>query len=129
MDHAPRMMIEMCVSVLLFLTAATSGLFLFQTGAALNAAAYVSGATQDRSMRQTLSPLAGDGTVSGAAVVQSIARLESGDAEIAVDGVRYAPPIDRDNFIPAGIRLNGRYKATAERDASGRLLRQIFVSR
>jgi hypothetical protein len=122
-------MIEMSVSVLLFLTAATSGLFLFQTGAALNATAYVSGATQDRSIRQTLSPLAGDGTLSGAEVVQSIARLESGDAEIVVDGVRYALPIDRDNFIPAGIRLNSQYKATAERDASGRLLRQIFVSR
>ncbi|MCD1261339.1 hypothetical protein B5M42_021290 [Paenibacillus athensensis] len=129
MDHAPRTMIEMSVSVLLFLTAATSGLLLFQTGAALNAAAYVSGATQDRSLRQTLSPLAGDGSVSGAEVVQSIVRLESGDGEIVVDGVRYAPPIDRYGFIPTGIRLNGRYKVTVERDASGALLRTIFVSR
>lgn len=128
MDHAPRTMIEMSVSVLLFLTTATSGLFLFQTGAALNATVYVSGATQDRNMRQTLSLLAGDGAVSGAEVVQSIARLESGDAEIVVDGVRYAPPIDRDSFIPAGMGLNGRYKATAERDTSGRLMRHIFVS-
>lgn len=95
----------------------------------MNAAVYVSGATQDRSMRQTLSPLASDGSVSGAEVVQSIARLESGDAEIVVDGVHYAPPIDRDGFIPVGIRLNGRYKVTVERDASGGLLRSIFVSR
>ncbi|MCY9663728.1 hypothetical protein M5X11_01845 [Paenibacillus alginolyticus] len=128
MEHAPRTMLEMSVACLLFLMAAASGLMLFQTGAALNATAYVSGKSLERNMQMTFSPLAGDGTVSGAEVAQSIARLETGDAEIVVDGVRYVPPLDRDQFIPAGIRLNTRYTVVNERDVSGRLLRLIFVS-
>ena len=80
-------------------------------------------------MQMTVSPLSGDGTVSGAEVAQSIARLETGDAEIVVDGVRYVPPLDRDQFVPAGIRLNARYTAVAQRDASGQLVRLIFALR
>lgn len=129
MEYAPRTMLEMSVACLLFLMTITSGLLLFQTGAALNATAYVSGKSLDRNMQQSFSPQAGDGTASGAEVVQSIARLESGDAEIVVDGARYAPPLDRDQLVPSGIRLNARYSAVAQRDASGRLLRLIFVSR
>lgn len=129
MEHAPRTMLEMSVACLLFLMAVTSGLMLFQTGAALNATAYVSGKLLDRNMQMTFSPLAGDGTVSGAEVTQSVARLATGDAEIVVDGVRYVPPLDRDQFVPAGIHMNVRYTAVAQRDASGRLLRLIFVSR
>lgn len=129
MEHAPRTMLEMSVAFLLFLMAVTSGLLLFQTGAALNATAYVSGKSQDRNMQMTFSPLAGDGTVSGAVVLQSIARLETGDAEIVVDGVRYAPPLDRGLFVSAGIHLNARYTAVDQRDTSGRLLRLIFISR
>ena len=101
MEHAPRTMLEMSVACLLFLMAATSGLMLFQTGAALNATAYVSGKTLDRNMQMTFSPIAGDGTVSGAEVAQSIARLETGDAEIVVDGVRYVPPIGTRSSPPA----------------------------
>ncbi|MED4599654.1 hypothetical protein P9314_02910 [Paenibacillus validus] len=129
MEHAPRTMLEMSVACLLFLMAVTSGLLLFQTGAALNSTAYVSGKSLDRNMQQSFSPQAGDGIVSGAEVVQSIARLETGEAEIVVDGVRYAPPLDREQFVPFGIRLNARYSAVAQRDASGQLLRLIFVSR
>lgn len=129
MEHAPRTMLEMSVACLLFLMAVTSGLLLFQTGAALNSTAYVSGKSLDRNMQMTFSPISGDGTASGAEVVQSIARLETGEAEIVVDGVRYVPPLDRDQFVPSGIRLNARYLAVAQRDASGQLLRLIFVSR
>lgn len=129
MEHAPRTMLGMSVACLLFLMAVTSGLLLFQTGAALNSTAYVSGKSLDRNMQQSFSPQAGDGTVTGAEVVQSIARLETGEAEIVVFGVRYVPPLDRDQFVPAGIHLNARYAVVAERDASGRLLRLIFVSR
>ncbi len=129
MEHVPRTMLEMSVACLLFLMAVTSGLMLFQTGAALNATAYVSGKSLDRNMLMTFSPQAGDGTVSGAEVTQSVARLETGDAEIVVDGVRYAPPLERDQFVPAGIHLNARYTVVNERDATGRLLRLIFVSR
>ncbi|MFF3924040.1 hypothetical protein [Paenibacillus lactis] len=129
MEYAPRTMLEMSVACLLFLMAVTSGLLLFQTGAALNATAYVSGKSLDRNIQMTFSPISGDGIASGADVVQSIARLETGEAEIVVDGVRYAPPLDRDQFVPAGIRLNVRYLAVAQRDASGQLLRLIFVSR
>ncbi|MFC4770054.1 hypothetical protein [Effusibacillus consociatus] len=129
MEHAPRTMLEMSVACLLFLMAVTSGLLLFQTGAALNATAYVSGKSLDRNMQMEFSPIAGDGTVSGAEVAQSIARLETGEAEIVVDGVRYVPPLDRDLFVPAGIQLNARYTAVAQRDASGQLLRLIFALR
>lgn len=129
MEHVPRTMLEMSVACLLFLMAVTSGLMLFQTRAALNSTAYVSGKTLDRNMQMTFSPLSGDGTVSGAEVAQSVARLETGDAEIVVDGVRYTPPLDRDPFVLSGIRLNARYTAVAQRDASGRLLRLIFALR
>lgn len=129
MEHAPRTLLEMSVACLLFLMAVTSGLMLFQTGAALNATAYVSGKSLDRNMLQSFSPLASDGTVSGAEVMQSVARLETGDAEIVVDGTRYVPPLDREQFVHAGIHLNARYMVVNERDSSGRLLRLIFVSR
>lgn len=129
MEHAPRTMLEMSVACLLFLMAVSSGFMLFQTGAALNATAYVSGKLLDRNMQMTFSPIAGDGTVSGAEVAQSIARLETGEAEIVVDGVRYEPSLDRDLFVPVGIRLNARYTAVTQRDASGRLLRLIYASR
>lgn len=129
MEHAPRTMLEMSVACLLFLMAVTSGLMLFRTGTALNATAYVSGKSLDRNMQRTFSPLTGDGTVSGAEVVQTVARLETGDSEIVVDGVRYVSPLDQDLFVPTGILLNARYSVVTERDASGRLQRVIFDSR
>lgn len=129
MDHAPRTMLEMSVACFLFLMAVTSGLMLFQTGAALNDTAYLSGKSLDSNMQLTFSPISGDGTISGTEVVQSVARLETGDAEIVVDGVRYVPPLDRDLFVPVGIQLNARYTAFAQRDASGWLQRLIFASR
>lgn len=129
MEHAPKTMLEMSVACLLFLMAVTSGYLLFQTGAALNATAYVSGRSLDRNMQQTFSPLSNDGTVSGAEVLQSVARLETGEAEIVVDGVRYVPPLNRDILVPIGIHLNARYTMAVERDVTGRLQRLIYASR
>lgn len=128
MDYAPRTMMEMSVALLVFLVAAASGLLLLQNGASLNSLAYVTGQSQDRNVQQTAVPLSGDGTVSGAEVLQTIARLADGDAEIVVDGVRFEPPLEREQLSSAGFRLKGRYQPTYERDASGHLQRLTLRS-
>ncbi|MCD9023476.1 hypothetical protein [Cohnella silvisoli] len=128
MDDAPRTMMEMSVALLVFLVAVGSGLLLFQNGASLNTLAYVTGQSQDRNVQQSTVPLSGDGTVSGAEVLQAIARLSDGDAEMMVDGVRFAPPIEREQLSSTGIRLKGHYHPTYERDAAGRLQRLTLRS-
>ncbi|ETT54821.1 hypothetical protein BSK66_24835 [Paenibacillus odorifer] len=128
MDYAPRTMMEMSVALLVFLVAAGSGLMLFQTGTSLNTLAYVTGQSQDRNVQQTYVPLSGDGLVSGTEVLQAIARLEEGDAEMVVDGVRFVPPLDREQLSSAGIRLKGRYQPTYDRDAAGHLQRLTLRS-
>lgn len=128
MDYSPRTMLEMSVALLVFLMAAGSGLLLLQTGASLNHLAYVNGQDQDRSLHQTYTPLSGDGSMSGAEVLQAIARLEEGDAAMVVDGVQYAPPLERGHLTSAGIRLAGRYQPNYERDASGHLQRLLLRS-
>lgn len=128
MNYAPRTMLEMSAALLVFLMAAGSGLILFQTGASLNSLAYVTGQSQDRNLQQIAVPLLGDGSVSGAEVLQAIARLDEGDAEMVVDGIRFAPPLEREQLSSAGIRLKGRYQPTYERDASGHLQRLTLRS-
>lgn len=123
-----RSMIEVSFATLMFIMAITVGLLLFQTGAALTDTAYVSGRAQDRSVHQTLSPIAGDGSVSGAEVAQAIARMGEDGVAIVVDGVGFSPTLERDDFIPTGIRLNGRYVPSYERGPDGALRRVIFVS-
>lgn len=126
MDYAPRTMMEMSVAFLAFLLAAGTGLMQFQNGASLNALAYVSGQAQNRSLHQTTSPIASDGTFSGAEVLHALARLEEGDAEMLVDGVRYAAPLERERLRVSGIHLQAKYVPQYERDESGRLLRLIL---
>ncbi|WP_214629698.1 hypothetical protein [Paenibacillus agaridevorans] len=128
MDYAPRTMLEMSVALLVFLMAAGSGLMQFQNGASLNALAYVTGQSQERNLQQTEEQLTGDGTVSGAEVLQAIARLEDGDAEMVVDGIPFAPPLDREQLSSAGIRLKGCYSSSYERDAYGNLQRLTLRS-
>ncbi len=128
MDYAPRTMLEMSVALLVFLVAVGSGLLLFERGASFNTLVYVTGQSQDRNVQQTTVPLSGDGSVSGAEVLQAIARLGEGDAEMVVDGVRFAPPLEREQLSPASIRLKGRYQPTYERDASGHLQRTLLRS-
>lgn len=128
MDFAPRTMLEMSAALLVFLMAAGSGLVLFQTGSSLNSLAYVTGQSQDRNVQQMNVPLSGDGSVTGAEVLQAIARLEAGDAEMIVDGVRFTPPLKRDQLTPGGIRLQGRYLPAFERDNSGHLERLTLRS-
>lgn len=126
MDYAPRTMMEMSVAFLAFLLAAGTGLMLFQNGASLNALAYVSGQAQDRSLHQTASSIVSDGTLSGAEVLHALARLEEGDAEMLVDGVRYAAPLEREQLRATGIHLQAKYMPDYERDTEGRLLRLIL---
>jgi hypothetical protein len=119
------MMMEMSVAFLVFLLAMGTGLLLFQNGALLNTLAYVSGQVQDRSLHQTANPIASDGTISGAEVLHALARLEEGDAEIIVDGVRYAAPLERERLRVSG-NLQAKYVPQYERDESGRLLRLVL---
>lgn len=128
MNYAPRTMLDMSAALLVFLMAAGSGLILFQTGASLNSLSYVTGQSQDRNLQQIAVPLSGDGSVSGSEVLQAIARLDEGDAEMVVDGIRYAPPLEREQLSSVGIRLKGRYQPAYERDASGHLQRLTLRS-
>lgn len=127
MDYAPRTMMEMSVAFLAFLLAAGTGLLLFQNGTSLNALAYVSGQDQVRSLHQNASPLlAGDGTMSGADVLHALARLEVGDPEMIVEGVRYVAPLEREQLRALGIPLQAKYLLDDERDVDGRLLRVML---
>ncbi|WP_246608284.1 hypothetical protein [Paenibacillus agaridevorans] len=126
-DYAPRTMMEISVAFLAFLLAAGTGLLLFQNGASLNTLAYISSQAEDRSLHQTVSPLqSGDGTMNGAEVLHMLARLEDGDAEMIVDGVRYAAPIERGQLRATGIPLLAKYLPDYERDADGHLLRLLL---
>lgn len=126
MDYAPRTMMEMSVAFLAFLLAAGAGLLLFQNGASLNALAYVSGQAQDRSLHQTTSPIASDGTMSGAEVLHALARLAEDDADIFVDGVRYVAPFEWEQLRAAGILPHAKYMPQYQRDESGRLLQLVL---
>ncbi|MBU5672180.1 hypothetical protein [Paenibacillus brevis] len=126
MDYAPRTMMEMSVAFLVFLMAVGTGLLLFQNGASLNALAYVSGHAQDRSLHQSASLVAGEGTMSGTEVLHALARLEEGDAEMIVDGVRYAAPLEREQLRAMSIPLQAKYVPDNERDADGHLLRLLL---
>lgn len=126
MDYAPRTMMEMSVAFLAFLLAAGTGLLLFQNGASLNTLAYISGQAQDRSLHQTASPIASDGTTSGAEVLHALARLAEGDADMLVDGVRYTAPLDREQLRAVGILPQAKYMPHYQRDESGRLLQLVL---
>ncbi|MFC0213874.1 hypothetical protein ACFFK0_15695 [Paenibacillus chartarius] len=129
MNHSVRTMIDMSFACLVFVAAATAGLLLFQSGAAHLDTAYIAGKAQDRGINPTLSPVAGDGTVSGAEVLQSVGQIGDIGAEIVVDGVRYSPSMEREDIAASAIRLSSRYVPSYERGPDGRLQRVVFASR
>lgn len=129
MSHSVRTMIDMSFACLVFVMAATVGLLLFQSGAAALETTYESGKAQDRSVIPTLSPIAGDGSVSGAEVLQTIAHIADIGTEIAVDGVNYAPTMEREDIAASAVRVNDRYAPVYELGRDGQLQRIVFVSR
>lgn len=129
MGHSVRTMMDMSFACLVFVMAATAGLLLFQGGAAALDATVVSERMQDRNVHQTFFPIAGDDSVSGAEVLQSLARIADIGVEIVVNGVIYAPTMERDDISASGIRLDSRYEPTYERGPDGQLRRIIYVSR
>lgn len=129
MGHSMRTMINMSFACLVFVAAATAGLLLFQSGAALLESTYVSGKAQDRSVVTTLSPTAGDGSVSGAEVLQSMAFIEEIGVEMIVDGRAYPPTTEREQIAGNGIALHGRYSPSHERGLNGELQRIVFTPR
>ncbi|MNW32595.1 hypothetical protein D3C74_105650 [compost metagenome] len=122
MGHPTRSMLEMSAACLLFLLAITSGLLLFTTGNAMTRTAYLAGTGLDRSITQSLSPLAGDGRLSGNEVLHLLARLE-GAVEIVVDGIRFSVPIERENGLASSLGMNTRYQVHYDRDSNGEVLR------
>ncbi len=129
MNTSVRSMIEMSAACLLFLSAITIGLLLFQRGGASLESAFVSGRQQDRSIASTLSPIAGDGMVSGAEVLQTLAQIEQIGVEIVVDSRTYPPTLERDQLNATGLVLAGRYQVKEERDGTGEIIRIRFIFR
>nr|WP_238357787.1 hypothetical protein [Cohnella zeiphila] len=117
----------MSVAVLIFLTAAAIGLQLFQFGAASLQTAYVFGEAQDRSIVSTLKPIAGDGTVSGAEVLQTLAQIPETGMEVEVNGQVYSSTLEREQLNANGLILSGRYLSVMERDAEGQVVRVRFT--
>lgn len=128
MGYSVRSMIDMSFACLMFVTAVTIGLLLFQSGAASLDVAYGANQLADRSVHSTLSPLAGDGNVTGAEVLQSIAHIEEIGVEIVVDGIVLTPQLEREEVIVSGIRTNGMYRPVYERGPQGELQRIRFNS-
>lgn len=129
MNHSVRTMMEISFASLLFLMAATTGLLLFQSGMASLHTTYVSGQTQDRNVKSTLSPIAGDSSVSGAELLQILASFGEDRVDVVVDGTLYPQSLERDQLNATHISLNGSYTPSYERDTRGHLLRMVFVSR
>lgn len=129
MGHSVRTMMDMSFACLVFVMAATAGLLLFQGGAAALNAAVVSERMQDRNVHQRFFPIAGDGSVSGAEVLQSLARIGDIGVEIVVNGVVYATTRERDDISTSSIRLDSRYEPSYERGPDGQLRRIAFVLR
>lgn len=127
MGHSVRAMIEMCFTSFVFLAAVTVGLLLFQSSAAALNSTYVSSQSADRSIHSTLSPIAGDGTVSGAEVFQSIAHISDIGVELVVDGTVYAAQTAREDAYLSEIRVSGRYVVSYQRGPHGELQRVIYT--
>ncbi|MEB3103298.1 hypothetical protein [Ferviditalea candida] len=128
MSHSVRTMIDMSFACLVFVLAVTTGLLLFQSGAAALETAYLSGKAQDRSVHPTLAPVAGDGSVSGAEVLQSLALINEIGVEIVVDSRVYPLTTEREQIASSGIQLQGRYSPSYHRGPGGQLQRIVFAS-
>lgn len=120
MDHAPRTMLEMSVACFLFLMAVTSGLMLFQTGAALNDTAYLSGKSLDSNMQLTFSPISGDGTISGTVIA---ATGNSFDVQMEHGSKKYVPVYD-DPTRPETFR--GSYEVHYDMFYNAQILPVLF---
>ncbi|MGG1613944.1 hypothetical protein [Paenibacillus phoenicis] len=129
MGHSVRTMMDISFACLVFVMAATAGLLLFQNGAAALNAAVVSERMQDRNVQQTFFPIAGDGSVSGAEVLQSLVQIGDIGVEIVVNGVEYATTMERDDISASSIRLDSRYESSYERGPDGQLRRIAYVLR
>jgi len=128
MGHSVRTMIEMSAACLMFVAAVTVGLMLFQSGSAALKWTYESNQMADPHVHSTLSPLAGDGSVSGAEVLQSVAQIRDIGVELVVDGTVYPPDLEKEDVRLSGIRVNGRYKPFYQRGPNGELTRVVFTS-
>ena len=126
--HSVRTMIEMSAACLMFVAAVTVGLMLFQSGSAALGWTYESNRMADPHVHSTLSPLAGDGSVSGAEVLQSVAQIRDIGVELVVDGTVYPPDLEKEDVRLSGIRMNGRYKPSYQRGPNGELTRVVFTS-
>lgn len=120
-------MIDMSVAVLAFLTAAAIGLQLFQFGAASLHTAYVFGEAQDRGIVSTHEPIAGDGSVSGAEVLQTLAQIPETGIEVGLNGQVFPSTLEREQLTANGLILSGRYLPVMERDAVGQVVRVRFT--
>jgi len=126
--HSVRTMIEMSAACLMFVAAVTVGLMLFQSGSTALGWTYASNRMADPNIHSTLSPLASDGSVSGAEVLQSVAQIRDIGVELVVDGTVYPPDLEKEDVRLSGIRVNGRYKPSYQRGPNGELTRVVFTS-
>ncbi|MCD1261267.1 hypothetical protein B5M42_020920 [Paenibacillus athensensis] len=128
MGSSVRSMIERSFAFAVFLATVTVGLLLLQNGLKTVDLAYMSNRAADYSIHSTLSPIAGDGTVSGAEVLQSIGCITEIGADIIVDGVVYPANLKLEETNLSGIRTSGKYAPTYIRGTHGELQTIIFTS-
>lgn len=128
MNHSVRTMIDMSFACVMFVMAITVGLMLFQSGTSALELSYKAGKAQDRSIHPTLSPIAGDGSVTGAEVLQSIAMIGEIGVEMMVDGIAFGVTLEREDIATTVIQLHRRYVFFYKRGPEGQLQRIIFVS-
>jgi hypothetical protein len=129
MGHSLRFMLEMGMACLIFVIAATAGMILFQSGTAALDATYAANRGTDRSVYTTLTPLAGDGSVTGAEVLQSVGTIGEMGVEIVVDGTVYDASLEREDANLSGIQTGSRYTVTFQRGPQGELKKMIYSSR
>lgn len=125
MNHSLHSMLEMSVACSLFVIAATSGMWLFQTEAIVLDTTYAFSRQADRNIHATFNPLSGDGTVSGTEVLQTIGAHE---VDVVVDGVLYAAGLDREAIDMSSISIGNRYRVSIQRGPQGELLQVIYSS-
>ncbi|MBW4081308.1 hypothetical protein [Paenibacillus sp. S150] len=125
MGHSLRSMLEMSVACLIFVIAATAGLLLFQSGATALEATFVASRGTDHNVHTTLTPLAGDGTVSGTDVLHSIGSI---GVDVVVDGTVYTAALEREQADLTAIQATKRYSMAWQRGSQGELVRVLFTS-
>jgi hypothetical protein len=128
MGSTTRNMLYLAVTTVMFMTAALTGYFLFNSISNSLQDTFRSNQEQDRN-QQTVLKVTDPYAVSGAAVLQSIYQIADLDADISVDGYLFPKNLDIDETNVSVIDPSRMYSPRYDRDPTGRLIAVQYTSK